>query len=69
LVEVDEELPCVYWLEREFYDEEASEGDGDRLSKREQSSSNDDDDMPSKLEESSSKEENNGDEERDAGSG
>jgi len=69
LVEVNEELPCVYWLERELYDEETSEGEGDRLSKREQSSSNDDEDMPSKPEESSSNEENDGDEERDAGSG
>ena len=69
LVEVEEELPCEYWLERVLYDEEASEAEGDTLSKQQQPSSNDDDDMPSKPEESSSNEENDGDEDRDSGGG
>lgn len=71
LVEVDEELPCEFRLARELYDEEASEGEGEKLSKWEQSSSNDDDDddMPSKPEQSCSNEENDVEEDRDSSDG
>jgi hypothetical protein len=69
LLEVEKELACVYWLERELYDEEASEGEGDRLSKREQSSSNGDDDMSSKPEASSLNAKNGSGDERDSGGG